>query len=938
MASLFISYSRKDIDAARKLTEAFKSQDLDVWIDWEGIAPTVDWWREIEKGIEEADIFLFLISPDSAKSKVCTREIEHANKNAKRLIPIVVRDVAGDESPAGLGHLNWIFFRESDDFNKSLEILITAIRTDYEWVQAHRQLQVKALEWERNNHENSFLLHGKELQDADFQLATNTSKEPHPTDLQREYVLRSRQESDRRRRTNRVIAIAVMIGLAVLALYAFNQARLAERNAIEAKEQEAIAVTNAKEAQDQAALARARELAAIANTTLELDPDLSMHLAMQSLHEDYTLQGEEALRRALVSPPVQFTLEGHSGAVYRVEYDREGNRLVTASEDGTARIWDAVTGEELMQLLGHTGAVYAAAFSPNGQFVATAGDDGTVRIWDSKTGEQLNQLEEHSEAVGSVAFSADGRFIVSASNDHTARVWRVSNGAEVHILDAHTASVRSAVFSPNGELIATGGYDAAIYFWDTTTGELVSSVDTSPEVVNSLAFSADSQYIFFDWLYQAYRWDVPNGTAVSRYFGRHTWYVTGVTINPSDETQVVTTSRDHTTRIWDTRPGVSGTESSNEIAVLRGQGGTIYSAAFDPSGDHLATASEDHTVRIWNLAEWRKRVLIEDGGPFIEAVYNSDGSQIATVGSDGMVRIWDVATGREVHAWQYAGWRINHLQISPDDQMIITSDDDGVWRVWDAATGEPLHEAEPIGNILSDARFSPDGTRIMTTGRDGLATIWDAGTFEPLVQFKGHDAGLWKGKFSPDGQLAVTTSADRTARVWDLQTGEPLHILSGHKELVTSAAFSSDGKRIVTASVDGTARIWDAESGKMIYILKGHLSEVSDAAFSPDDQYVATASHDDTVILWNAATGEEFVRLFGHDWDLRTVAFSPDGKYLLTASIDGTARIYPVHYEDVLALAQSLLSPRELTCVERVKYLHDEPLCATSTPTLRFPP
>ncbi|HMD81430.1 MAG TPA: WD40 repeat domain-containing protein, partial [Anaerolineales bacterium] len=105
-----------------------------------------------------------------------------------------------------------------------------------------------------------------------------------------------------------------------------------------------------------------------------------------------------------------------------------------------------------------------------------------------------------------------------------------------------------------------------------------------------------------------------------------------------------------------------------------------------------------------------------------------------------------------------------------------------------------------------------------------------------------------------------------------------------------------------------------------------------------DDQYVATASHDDTVILWNAATGEEFVRLFGHDWDLRTVAFSPDGKNLLTASIDGTARIYPVHYEDVLALAQSLLSPRELTCAERVKYLHDDPLCATSTPTLSFPP
>ena len=918
MTSIFISYSRKDIAAARTLTEALKARQLDFWIDWEGIPPTVDWWQEIQKGIEEADIFLFLISPDSTRSKVCNQEIEYANRNAKRLIPLVVRDLAADESPAGLGHLNWIFFRETDDFNSSLEKLITAIKTDYEWVQAHRQLQVKALEWERNNHENSFLLRGKELQGADFQLATNTSKEPHPTDLQREYVLSSRQASDRQRRNNRIMAFAVMIGLAILTVVAVIQA--------------GRATANAREAEDQAALARARELAAIANTTLELDPDLSMHLALQSLDQEYTLQGEEALRRALVSPPVQFTLQGHAGAVYRVEYDQEGKRLVTASEDGTARIWDAASGRELWVLRGHEGPVNAAVFSPDGQFVATAGEDKTVRIWDANTGEQLRLLNKHSATVNSVAFSPDGRYIVSASDDQTARVWRVSNGTQVHTLQAHTALVSSALFSPNGEWIATGGYDARIHFWDASTGERVNSIDTGSEAVKTLAFSADSQYIYFDWLYQAYRWDVAGGTAVSRYFGRHTWYVSDVTINPSDQAQVVTTSRDHTARIWDTRPGTSGTESSNEIAVLRGQEGPIYSAAFDPSGDHLATASEDHTVRIWNLAEWRKRVLIENGGPFIEAVYNSDGSQVASVGSDSVVRIWDVSSGREVNNWPYAGWSVNHLSFSPDDTKIITSDDDGIWRIWDAVTGELVYASESIGNVLSDARFSPDGTRILTTGRDGLAIIWDAGTYKELTQFSEHTAGLWKGRFSPDGQLAVTTGADRTARVWDVETGEQLHVLSGHKELVTSVAFSPDGKLIVTSSVDGTARIWDAESGESLHILKGHLSEVADAAFSPDGKYVATASHDDTVILWNADTGEEFVRLFGHDWDLRTVAFSPDGKNLLTASIDGTARIYPVDYKDVLALARSLLSPRQLTCVERVKYLHEGNTCLTPTP------
>ena len=93
MAKVFVSYSRKDIDFARRLTMELKKSELDFWIDWEGIPPTVDWWKEIEKGIEEADIFLFLISPDSASSKVCGMEIDTAVKNAKRIIPLVVRDI-----------------------------------------------------------------------------------------------------------------------------------------------------------------------------------------------------------------------------------------------------------------------------------------------------------------------------------------------------------------------------------------------------------------------------------------------------------------------------------------------------------------------------------------------------------------------------------------------------------------------------------------------------------------------------------------------------------------------------------------------------------------------------------------------------------------------------------------------------------------------------
>jgi hypothetical protein len=211
LAGLFISYSRRDIVFARKLTKAFEGQELDFWIDWEGIPPTVDWWKEIEIGIEEADIFIFLLSPDSINSTVCRQEIEHAVKNGKRLIPIVIREGNENEIPAALKSLNWIFLRKQDNFNDAFGKLMIAIKTDYEWVQTQRQLQVKALEWERSNYENSLLLRGKELKDAEFQFSTNVLKEPYPTKLQRKFITNSKNFRIRQRRIVAIIFTVVVI-------------------------------------------------------------------------------------------------------------------------------------------------------------------------------------------------------------------------------------------------------------------------------------------------------------------------------------------------------------------------------------------------------------------------------------------------------------------------------------------------------------------------------------------------------------------------------------------------------------------------------------------------------------------------------------------------------------------------------------------------------
>ncbi|HEX2994461.1 MAG TPA: toll/interleukin-1 receptor domain-containing protein [Anaerolineales bacterium] len=319
----------------KKLTSELQKSDMDFWVDWEGIPPTVDWWREIEKGIEEADAFIFLISPDSSASKVCAQEIDCAVKNSKRIIPIVVRDVRGDEAPKQLSHLNWIFFREQDDFDAAIQKLLTAIHTDYEWVQNHRRLQVKALEWERNHKESGFLLRGKDLLDAETNLAVNTSKEPHPTDLQREYVFQSRKSTDRQRRLLTSISIVGVIALALLAVFGFVQAR----NATQAQ----------NKAEQETRRATAGKLALESKSALEEYPQRALLLALeaarvnQAAGEPASPEAEEALRSAVERVP-GIRLDDFEKSVYVTRFTEENGIWLTAVggelHAPTLRIWN----------------------------------------------------------------------------------------------------------------------------------------------------------------------------------------------------------------------------------------------------------------------------------------------------------------------------------------------------------------------------------------------------------------------------------------------------------------------------------------------------------------------------------------------------------------------------------------------------------------------
>ena len=237
MADIFISYAREDRDFVRRLDESLKSRGRETWVDWEGIRPTEEFMEAIYGAIEAADTFVFVLTPDSVPSVVCGREIAHAVAHNKRLVPIVGRDVNGDTVPEALAKLNWIFFRESDDFEKATDTLISALDTDFKWVHAHTRLLTRAIEWNANGKNNSFVLRGDDLRSAERWLAeAGSNKERQPTALQTEYIIASRKAAARRQRIMLgavTFGFVIAVVLAVLAFFAEAKAKAAMKRTSE---------------------------------------------------------------------------------------------------------------------------------------------------------------------------------------------------------------------------------------------------------------------------------------------------------------------------------------------------------------------------------------------------------------------------------------------------------------------------------------------------------------------------------------------------------------------------------------------------------------------------------------------------------------------------------------------------------------------------------
>jgi eukaryotic-like serine/threonine-protein kinase len=484
------------------------------------------------------------------------------------------------------------------------------------------------------------------------------------------------------------------------------------------------------------------------------------------------------------------TLKGHTSSVTSVSFSPNGQRLASASIDETfadgstdradsgpqLKVWDATTGQELLSLKGHTDYVNSVRFSPDGQRLASASDDGTVKVWDAMVGQELLTLKGHTgdtNWVRSVRFSPDGQQLASASYDNTVKVWDVTTGEELHTLKGHTDGVTSVSFSPDGQRLVSASRDGTVKLWDAMTSQESLTLKGHTDLVRGVMFSPDGQRLasasmdvdVLEMPDTVKVWDATTGQESLTLKG-HTSGVTSVSFSP-DGRRLASASDDKTVKVWDATTG-------RELLTLKGHTAIVRSVAFSPDGQWLTSASQDRTVKVWDAMTGQGSLTLKGHTAGVWSVsFSPDGQRLASASQDRTVKVWDATTGHELLTLKGHTGIVTGVTFSPDGRRLASASNDNTVKVWDATTGQESLTLKGHTVGVSHVSFSPDGQRLASASYDNTVKVWDTTTGQESLTLKGHTGDVNSVSFSPDGQRLASASHDGTVKVWEARPWTP---------------------------------------------------------------------------------------------------------------------------------------------------------------------
>jgi WD40 repeat protein len=420
-------------------------------------------------------------------------------------------------------------------------------------------------------------------------------------------------------------------------------------------------------------------------------------------------------------------LRGHSLLVCALDFAPDGRTLVSASRDGTARLWDVAGGKERAVLQRGPEQVRGATFAPDGRAVATveyveARHTSTVHLWDAGTGAPRGKPLEPACEVHALAFTRDCRGLTLACADGLVRLRRIMPQSEFLRLPAHPCEAWAVAFAPDGRTLASASDDHTVKLWDPFTGKQRATLPGHEALFSSVAFSTDGKLLATGSYDRTVRvWDT--GGDLLRTLTGHTDVLRAVAFAPDGRT-LASAGGNGEVKLWDLATG-------RERLALAGHTDRVRSVAFTPDGRILVSAGQDRTVRAWEVATGKQMLVVDNTSEVWSASLAPDGRLLATGDKNGLIQLWDLSRGQAGLTLRGHGSGVRSLAFAPDGRTLASAGPDRTVRLWQPATGHELFCTRALSHEVNSVAFSADGRFLAAALHDGSVNVWPASAEPP---------------------------------------------------------------------------------------------------------------------------------------------------------------------------------------------------------------